>query len=176
MKKTNIFAGFPGVGKSELIKMYGADRVSDSDSSEFSWIYNEDGTKEGRNPDFPNNYIEHIRSLIGEKEVILVSTHKDVLNALSQAGIPFTIVYPSRSLKSVYMGRYEQRGSDAGFLAALDTNWDSFIDDIESFTDVPKICLHGPDQYLSDLEGSWFGQVEATTIEPDPMEDYPEGE
>jgi hypothetical protein len=62
MKQTFVISAFPGCGKSYCYKKY-QDRFSilDSDSSEFSWIKDNEGknTKE-RNPDFPNNYIDHI--------------------------------------------------------------------------------------------------------------------
>lgn len=55
----------------------------DSDSSNFSWVKDENGnnTKE-RNPEFPKNYIEHIKSNIGKVDVIFVSSHKVVREAL----------------------------------------------------------------------------------------------
>lgn len=64
MKETTIISGFPGIGKSYFFRNqeYNNRTVLDSDSSEFSWVKDENGnnTKE-RNPDFPSNYIDHIK-------------------------------------------------------------------------------------------------------------------
>ena len=141
--KTKIIAGFPGIGKSYAFnqKEY---KCLDSDSSLFSWI------KEGvRHPDFPNNYINHIKENINKVDFIFTSTHKEVIEALIKNKIPMVIVYPSRDQKSIYLNRYKQRGSDDNFINLLDNNWDSFIDDIESY-DCLKIQLY-KGQYLKDV-------------------------
>ena len=56
MKETTIISGFPGVGKTEFFKdqTYHNRVCLDSDSSEFSWVEDNEGnnTKE-RNPNFP---------------------------------------------------------------------------------------------------------------------------
>ena len=58
-----VISAFPGCGKSTYYNMYkDTQKILDSDSSEFSWIKDENGnnTKE-RNPEFPMNYINHIK-------------------------------------------------------------------------------------------------------------------
>jgi hypothetical protein len=80
--KTKIISAFPGVGKSVYHSKY-PDITLDSDSSNFSWIKDDNGNNtEERNPDFPKNYIEHIKSNIGKYKYIFVSSHKEVRNAL----------------------------------------------------------------------------------------------
>lgn len=64
--KTLIIAGFPGIGKSyavDVLRSKGL-KVSDSDSSSFSWIM-KDGEKV-RNPNFVRDYMEHIREKVKE--------------------------------------------------------------------------------------------------------------
>ena len=58
---TKIFSVFPACGKTYLYEHqdeYGL-KILDSDSSQFSWTLTRDGMI--RNPDFPKNYIEHIK-------------------------------------------------------------------------------------------------------------------
>lgn len=126
--RTLIISGFPGVGKSSLVAK-NPDAL-DSDSSMYTWYVGEDGEKV-RNPLFPENYIEHIKQNIGEVPVILVSTHKDVRDALVENEIPFTLVYPHRSLKDEYVERYISRESPEPLINAIKDNWDIWIDDLE---------------------------------------------
>jgi hypothetical protein len=69
MKKTIIVSAFPGTGKTYCWVNTDLD-VIDSDFSTFA------------KSDFPNNYIKHIKSKIGTKDIILVSSHSIVREAL----------------------------------------------------------------------------------------------
>jgi hypothetical protein len=123
-----IIAGFPGVGKS-YIKNNTDIYCHDSDSSVYSW--KEKGV---RNPDFPNNYIKHIKEVLNDWEgpdYMFVSTHAEVREALKSNGLPFTVVYPAISLKAEYMQRYIDRGSPKGFIDLMSANWEMFIKGLE---------------------------------------------
>ena len=125
-KKAVVISGFPGIGKSYTAMNEDSFKILDSDSSNFSWI------KIGvRNPDFPNNYIEHIKLNMYKADIIFVSSHEEVRNALIKNGIDFTLVYPHKSLKNIYLARYEQRGSSKEFIEFISNNWDKFLDEIE---------------------------------------------
>jgi hypothetical protein len=145
-KLVKIISGFPGIGKSWLFdnqEKLGI-KVSDSDSSKFSWI------SEGvRNPDFPNNYIEHIKEIIKTVDVVLVSSHDVVRDALKQAGLEFLIVYPDINDKDEYIKRFIQRGSNEAFVKLISDNWDQWVANISSSTGV-KVQLN-LGEYLSDL-------------------------
>ena len=142
MKK--VVAGFPGVGKSVLFKNSNLN-VLDSDSSKFSWI--EPGV---RHPDFPQNYINHIKVNIGVADIILVSSHDVVRKALAESGIEYYLVYPDISLKEEYLDRYRQRGNDEKFIALLKSKWEEFILSIEEET-FPTLLKLSSNQYLSDV-------------------------
>lgn len=123
-------------------------KLTDSDSSIFSWI-DVDGKKE-RNPDFPNNYIEHIKKKVEEGYTVLTSTHKSVIDSMIENDIDFVIVMPDKKLKADYIKRYENRGSDKKFIDLMETSWDTFIKDL-SDCNAARIVLHSSDQYLSDV-------------------------
>jgi len=153
---TKIISGFPGVGKSECTKANS--EFLDSDSSAYSWkrnaVNNEiekgpDG-KNIRHPDFPNNYIDHIKSQIGKVPIIFVSSHKDVRDGLIANGIPFTLVYPEHGLKDEYLKRYELRGSPQGFVSMLSNKWDDFLAELEAQQGCDKIVLT-KGQFLADV-------------------------
>lgn len=156
IQKTKVIAGFPGVGKSTFFRRnMGEMKVSDSDSSQFSWIHDENGVKT-RNPDFPLNYIRHIQTMIiNGYDIIFVSTHKEVIDALKENFIEFTIVYPSCLLKDTYINRYEVRGSDEAFIKLLSSKWDSFIDDIESVEGVDKVKLVAHNEGINTVFADW---------------------
>jgi len=119
-KKTLVVAGFPGVGKTYLTKQYDEKEeiVLDSDSSLFD------------KKDFPNNYIEHIKSVIGKADVVFVSTHADVLAKLKEENVDFKIICPKKELKEEYLSKYKERGNDDAFIKLLSENWDMWISDI----------------------------------------------
>jgi len=121
-----VISGFPGIGKT-YYKQNSNLNVLDSDSSKFSWI-----DKGFRNPDFPHNYIEHIKENLNKIDVILVSSHKLVRDALVNNNIYFVLIFPERNLKEEYIKRFEGRGSDKGFINMIRNNWNSFMDEMEN--------------------------------------------
>ena len=84
-----------------------------------------------RNPDFPKNYVEHIKENIGKADYIFVSTHDIVIQALKEAGIDFTIVFPEQSLKAEWIGRCFLRGSNKKFCQLIADQWDNWIVQME---------------------------------------------
>lgn len=135
-KYTLIVAAFPGSGKTHCCNNFqDIYKMSDSDSSLFSWTTNEKGEKV-RNPNFPNNYIAHIKENIGKFDVIFVSTHETVLDALEANDIDYVLVYPYNSLtnKEIWKNRLYLRGSDTKFVDFILDNWDSFLDSLSMRT------------------------------------------
>ena len=171
-KQTKIISAFPGTGKSYAIKeiknKYPGIELLDSDSSSFSWIAVDDDTsiikqrvysnnylhiRQGhkeRNPEFPNNYIQHIKENIGKVDFILVSSHQVVRDALQENNIPYTLVYPDKKLIAEYVGRYYMRGSETPFINTLIMNWDQWLLDCESEKACVKCCLKSC-EYISDI-------------------------
>ena len=153
MTQPHIICAFPGTGKSWL-----AERVGwhDSDSSSFSKL--SDGS---RNPEFPDNYVAHIKLMSG---VVLASSHQEVRNALKKEGLKFDLCYPrlwNDTIKSEYLKRFRVRGSTKEFIQLVDENWNEWLismhNDVESYNDVKSGCRHRvlTDylEYLSDIVG-----------------------
>lgn len=134
MKQATVICGFPACGKTYLVKN-NKDKliILDSDSSAYSWIVERrlDGERT-RNPDFPANYIQHIQDNLDKADLILVSSHEAVRDALHKAGIPFIIVCPHRDRKSEWIERCIMRGDNNAFLKVLLTNWDEWIKQIKA--------------------------------------------
>lgn len=158
-KNTKVISAYPCCGKT-YAKQYvkelfrGMDyipKIADSDSSKFSWIEKEDGTKE-RNPDFPNNYIQHIKDNIGKVDYIFVSSHKIVREALSKNNIKFTMVVPEKNLLTNWMINMYDRGNDDDFINTQIDNWDKWLNEIDeeknTYSKIIKLKAH---EYLSDV-------------------------
>jgi hypothetical protein len=143
--KAKVISGFPGIGKSHLFENRTDLKILDSDSSQFSWI-----EKGVRHPDFPQNYIEHILENIDKVDVILVSSHKVVRDALNKNEIPFTLVFPMLRCKKEYLARYKNRGNDENFINMMDKNWDNFIKECEEQECELKIKLDN-EEFLVDV-------------------------
>lgn len=140
--ESNVVCGFPATGKSyycnsEPTYHYVGFAV-DSDSSKFD------------KSDFPRNYIEHIKSCIGENKYVFVSTHKEVRESLVKEGINFTLVYPNASLRMEYLKRYIERGNNEQFIDFIWSNWYELIDDLSKQKGCKHLVLNSG-QYISDL-------------------------
>ena len=61
----------------------------------------------------------------------------------------FSLVYPDISLKSEYLKRAEDRGSDKNFIDVLDKNWDVWIKSCSEQKKCNKIVL-SEGEYLTD--------------------------
>lgn len=147
-KTTIVISAFPACGKSYTYKNFNEKPfiMLDSDSSLYSWIY-EDGVKtDKRNPNFIEDYIAHIKENIGKVDVIFVSSHKDVRKALRDNNIKYFMVYPSLEMKEEMLNRMKERGNDDKFIEFQRNHYEEFINEIEEeyeevIKDIPYI--HG---------------------------------
>lgn len=132
---TKVVCAFPGTGKSYLAKKY-PHLILDYDSSRFSWITTSFGQKV-RNPDFPENYIQHIENMVEKQryEIIFVSSHSEVREALRRNNIQYTLVYPRLRDKSKYLLRYAERGNTEEFISSVEKNYKSWILALQSEID-----------------------------------------
>ena len=144
-KTATVISGFPGIGKSTLFSKPNTLKVLDSDSSNFSW-----SEPKVRNPEFPNNYIQHIKDNQQKVDVILVSSHDIVRNALVEAEILFALVYPDLTMKEEYIQRYIKRGNNEGFVKLLSENYDLWITDLKKQVGASHFPLKAG-QYLADV-------------------------
>jgi hypothetical protein len=128
--RTKVISAFPGTGKSVYHNKH-KETTLDSDSSLFSWTKDESGNNtKVRNPEFPQNYINHIKENIGKYEFIFVSSHEVVRNALLDNCIFFYLVYPDSRRKEEFIQRYKDRGNDDDFINLVATKWDDWMDEI----------------------------------------------
>lgn len=148
---TKVISAFPACGKTYMFENNKDLKMLDSDSSEFSWVKDDNGdnTKE-RNPLFPQNYIDHINDNLGKVDIIFVSSHDVVRKALEGNTIYYTLVYPDISLKDEWIQRFIDRDNNEGFINFISSNWSKFIESIENemFPDIKKL---NKGEYISDI-------------------------
>lgn len=153
-KTTAIISAFPACGKSYYHNKSASKGFTtlDSDSSLFSWTLDSDGKSTGvRNPDFPQNYMEHIKRNVGKVDFIFVSSHEEVREALELEDLSYVSVMPDISLKFEWLGRCWLRGSPEGFLKLINSQWDNWVSPVNNMKWSPcgKVTLSSG-QYLSD--------------------------
>ena len=126
-----VISAFPGCGQSTYYKKYGmTQKILDSDSSNFSWIKDAEGnnTKE-RNPEFPLNYINHIKENIYNTDIIFVSSHEIVRKAMADNGIRYVNIYPKDTVQNMkeWRNRFIERNNSQSFINTVMENWSKWI-------------------------------------------------
>ena len=161
---TKIYSVFPACGKTYLCE-HQEDydlKILDIDSSEFNWIncYDKFGKRVSRlqNPDFPYNYIEHIKNNIGKADIILISSHASVRDTLDKEGIDFTIVFPDVSCKAEWVGRcfIRDKNGETGCGAELMcNNFYKWIFECWETAEKHECIVLGPTEHLSEYFERW---------------------
>lgn len=157
--KTIIISAFPGTGKTYFYEKYkNSDiKVLDSDSSNFSWIKDKNGNNTTkRNPDFPQNYINHIKENIGKADIIFVSSHDIVRKALYDNGIKYIVAYPDNDCKDEYLERYRNRGNTEEFINMMNKNWDKFINGMKNDKGAHMKWILGINQFIDSFSSDLY--------------------
>lgn len=149
-----IVSAFAGVGKTTLAQKYGKD-VIDLESGDFRWL-NNDGTEQSKgsqrvqNPRFPINYLEAIKAANQKYKVVLISQHEVIRKCLDAVKLDYILAYPDMSMKEEFIERYRKRGNNENFIRLISTEWEKWIQALDSVQTHSKIVLQ-KGQYLSDF-------------------------
>ena len=151
-----IICGFPGVGKTT------AERVCleaiDCESSAFHWNFDPTEVNEEypagvikENTQWVSRYIEHILECAnsGKYQYVLVSSHREVREALDMRSVPYVVVVPKIGLIDEYLARYVERGDCAEFIIKVYENWGKWINDIEE--NAPAVIHLSAGQTLASI-------------------------
>jgi hypothetical protein len=143
-----VICGFSGIGKSTAEQKHRS--IIDFESSGWSHSWH-NGINIGKNPAFPQNYIDKLTELINKDEATfyLLSCHKEVREELKKRGIDYIIVMPTIDQKNEYLKRWLKRGSPIEFINVMNARWEDMIKSCEE-DDAPKIYL-SDGEYISDL-------------------------
>lgn len=135
---TLVVSAFHGTGKSYCSWNSEKYKILDSHFGRFGRAH------------FPDNWIEHIKNNIGKVDFIFVSSQELVRNALTEANIPFMLIYPNINLKDEYIKRCQDRGSDQAFIDRLDKKWDTWITKLGSVKHNESVVLDS-NRFISDI-------------------------
>ena len=148
MQKKLIIAGFAGIGKTYLANKY--KNVIDLESSKFVYDYSNmsqidyeklKGTKNRTlNKEFPQNYIDAIRSSIEKFDVILIWLKLEMLPLYEENSIDYIICYPSEEAFKEYKIRYIQRGNNEAWINHVTEAHTKYINALRE-NKHPKIVL-----------------------------------
>ena len=151
--KTVIVSAFPACGKSYVHDNQTSEGLTclDSDSSDFSWIKCPNGknTTIG-NPEFPNNYIQHIKDNVGQVDIIFISSHEQVVAALDKTDLCWVGVTPHVDCRSEWVGRFWLRGNDDNFIKFINNNWDEFTKPNYTYNNQVGSVTLGAGNYIQD--------------------------
>jgi len=134
--RTEVYSAFPGTGKTYAHNLHKS--ILDSDSSKFD------------KSNFPNNYMRHIKAHLGKDEIIFVSSHKEVREALLTEGIEFILIYPHFTLKDEYLNRFTERGDNPEFVDLLKNNWSQWLAEMVNQKGCQHIVLKSG-QFISNV-------------------------
>ena len=134
-----IYSVFPGLGKSYTARVTMVGKAIDAESSKFQWLdyesHNEEKNKgelKNKNPEWPKNYIDFIKSQYNENMIVFISAQPEILNALGEQNIPFKTITPDASTKDQIMARYESRGNNKDFINMMSSNFEKFITSMDT--------------------------------------------
>ena len=118
-----IVSGFPGCGR-QFLKTNCRDgitvenvKVSNYDSDEF-----------------PDNYVDHVLSIIDKTDIVLVSSHPAICEELNARGVDFNLFYPERSRRNEFVENFVLAHKPAKQIQEIDNKWMEWIDLIEERT------------------------------------------
>jgi adenylate kinase family enzyme len=141
--RRTVVSGFPGVGKSTARNRPG---FVDLDSSSFSKNW------KGEVPsNWPYNYMNAIQCHVDD-EIVFVSSHEVVREALEKDGLPYVLVYPEKDCLDEYMDRYRNRGSSEQFIDLIRSNWDAWLDKLADDGNATMHIKLKKGQYASDID------------------------
>ena len=150
-----VISAYPCCGKSYITKHGTKYKMTDSDSSKYSWIEEKQPNgeiKKVRNPHFLEDYLAHIKEALQEYDVVFVSSHLQVRQMLQDNDIPFITIYPKneRCVKLEWIGRMWERGSDEEFIKFQYEHWDEFVSNISNEPHGSDVFVLGSGDYITE--------------------------
>ena len=155
-----IISAFPCCGKSYFVNHNTKYHCIELDSSIYSWMVI-NGTKI-RNPDFPENYIEQIKTHLFSFDVIFISSHVSVRTALRYSKLPYILVYPNNTPECFeeWKRRAYSRGSMALWDTVLGPCWTHFLHSCKGDTGASIHYRLQSDEYIDAVVRMEVGDVD----------------
>ena len=152
-----IIAAYAGTGKTHFASLY-PQKVIDFVCMPYKYhldhktIFDESSKADFNdtlNVNWPSNYVSAIKEYLNYNKIILIPSDLFVLKLLRKENIEYTLCYPKRDDKEIYLKRYINRCNNEYFIDIFIGNWDNFMDAFMNDTFGKHIILES-NQYLSD--------------------------
>lgn len=142
-----VVSCFPEIGRHAYLNAK-PETTKNLSMTEYSTIA--EGNVIKRNPKFPANYIDAIKSNMGLYDVILVDSSAIVRDHLKKKKIPYTVVYPATDPETIKDFRIRLAHSSLPIAGVIRDNLTGFISEIRRDPFPTKIELHSG-KYLIDV-------------------------
>lgn len=142
-----VISGFPGIGKSTFARSQPKLAIIDCNSEQFGWS---DLNKRIRNPEWPKNFADFVISKLHQADMICISSHPEVRDALIQQGVHIFLVYPDVAQKEEYLSRYRNRGNSEEYVKRMGEKFKEWIDGMKQQRGGTHIVL-GNGEYFSEI-------------------------
>lgn len=173
-QRAKIIAGFSGVGKSYFanycvpgygpLSTYKFLDVSPQPFQNLSRLDNRSANR--KSPNYPQNYIEHIRNLAASSNtVLLIDTDPAVRQALIDDGYRLTLVYPEVRQKPIYIKRYRDMKSGSAWMENFDKDWEDKISNLMQQTGCRHVVLRNAQNIDGVINNIVLNDVEETRQE-----------
>lgn len=83
------------------------------------------------NQNYPNNFIKHIKSLMGKMDFIVIHDSLKTRKVLTDNGIPFITIIPNPRLKTEWMSRVLSSGYTHEYAHYISLSWTALVGNIE---------------------------------------------
>ena len=153
-----IISAFAGSGKTHATTQLA--NAIDLESSDFQWIYPDDITNDveerkgtenrEKNPNFISDYVDAIEDANKKYDFVFIAAQPAVLSELVSRNVPFTVAYPSKDSKDIYIERYINRGNNDNFVTLMSNNFDNFIDDMTNNKHAEQHIEIASDKFILD--------------------------
>lgn len=156
--KYKIISCYSEVGKSYVGNLY-PQFYTDCESSPFNYVDKSTnteihkGTDRVQNPNFLQEYLSYVDSVLKIGNVALISLHTEVVRELAKTH-KILMVLPSKDNKAEYLERYKRRGNNPTFIKDLDECFVQYIDiALEAFENNENVTIVTlpKGKYLIDL-------------------------
>lgn len=118
-----IVGGFPGCGRRYL-----------KDNCRDGIIVENVKVSDFESDEFPDNYVDHVLSIVDKTDIVLISSHPAICEELNTRGVDFNLFYPERSRRNEFVENFVLAHKPAKQIQEIDNKWTEWIDLIEERT------------------------------------------
>lgn len=141
MDKTLFIASFPDLSGFDFSKT--DIKVSSIDNSDYYFNRN--------NSNYIHSYVNSLKSIIGNSDIIFVPANDNVISALSDEGIKCVVLYPNLSCKEMFIEDMVKSGFEEEYVSMINDSWDFIVSRLDRHNYDYKFVMGEDDNVLDVL-------------------------